>query len=175
MRIALTAAVVFGLDVVSKWWVQAHMRSGQSIPLWPGVLYITYVRNPGAAFGLLRHATVLFILVAVAAAVGIMTYGQRAAKGRPALQWALGLLLGGSLGNLLDRLLYGRVIDFVNVRFWPFVFNLADSAIVVGGALLLWMLLLPRPAPELSGRTSRSTTDERSSARSPEAPGGEAR
>ena len=146
MLIAVTAAAVFVLDVVTKWLVQTRMVPGESIRVIPGVLYIAYVRNAGAAFGLLRHGRPLFVAVALAVVLFIMGYGRRVARGKPLLGVSLGLELGGAAGNLLDRIVYGRVVDFIDVRVWPFVFNVADSAIVVGGVLLAWWLLRGTPA-----------------------------
>jgi signal peptidase II len=134
--IAVTAALVFLLDAATKWLVQARLRPGQSVPVLPPWLYITYVRNPGMAFGLLPHATWLFVLVAVLVMAAIVVWGQRLARGAPRVGVALGLLLGGAAGNLLDRLLYGRVVDFLDLRLWSYVFNVADGAIVVGAVVL---------------------------------------
>jgi signal peptidase II len=113
------------------------MVPDQSIPLVPPVLSLTYVLNNGAAFSLLRGGTPLFILVALALLVGIVVYTAR----HPRMPWlmviALGLLAGGSAGNLWDRVIWGRVIDYIHIIDWP-VFNLADSAIVVGMGLLVY-------------------------------------
>ena len=143
MAIALTALLVFGLDTVSKWLVATRMAPGQSIPAIPGFFYITYVRNAGAAFGLLQHRTPLFVAVAVAVIALIVAYGRRLAHGSRLLGVALGMLLGGAAGNLMDRVLYGQVIDFLDFRVWSFVFNVADSAIVVGAILFVLDLLRP--------------------------------
>ncbi len=141
MAIAVTALVVFGLDALTKWLVVAHMAPGESIPVLPGFFYITYVRNAGAAFGLLQHRTALFVAVAVLVIGLILWYGRRLARGSTLLGMALGMVLGGAAGNLVDRLTYGQVIDFLDVRVWAFVFNVADSAIVIGVALFALHLL----------------------------------
>lgn len=141
MLIAVTAAAVFLVDALTKWLVQTRLVPGESLPVIPGFFYITYVRNAGAAFGLLQHQTLLFIAVALVVIALIVTYGRRVAGSSTVMHVALGLLLGGAAGNLLDRILYGRVVDFLDFRLWPFVFNVADSAIVVGGALFALSLL----------------------------------
>jgi signal peptidase II len=140
LRIAAVAALVFAADFGSKWLVARRMWPGESIPVVPGMFHITYVRNAGAAFGLLQHQTAVFVAVTVVVIALIVAYGRQAARGEPLLTLALGLQLGGAVGNLLDRLRGGSVVDFLDFRVWP-VFNLADSAIVAGGALFAWFLL----------------------------------
>jgi signal peptidase II len=137
--LALTAGVVVAVDQITKAIVLAAMRDGESIRVLDGVLHWTLQRNPGAAFGLFRRAPVLFTVVAIVIAVVIVASAPRARDTLNAL--ALGLVLGGALGNLTDRLFRapgpfrGRVIDFIDFRVWP-TFNLADAAVVTGAALL---------------------------------------
>ena len=152
MRIGLVAAAVFLVDLLTKQWVATHLQTGQSIRVIPGLFSLTYVDNAGAAFGLLQNQTLLFIAITVAVVALILTYGRRAARHQPLLGLAFGLQLGGALGNLLDRLLYARVIDFLNVRGFPFVFNVADSAIVVGG-ILFAVVALREPEPRAESET----------------------
>jgi signal peptidase II len=141
VRIGIVAALVFALDWLSKHWVATHMVPGESLPVLPGFLDLTYVRNAGAAFGLLQGQTVLFLVITVIVIALILTYGRRAAQDSPLLGYAFGLQLGGAVGNLVDRVLYARVIDFIDFRVWPFVFNFADASIVVGGALFALVVL----------------------------------
>ncbi len=137
------AAVVLALDVVTKVVVVATVDPGADIRLLGGALYLTQLRNLGAAFSFAEGATILFSLIAVAVSVVIV----RTARRLFSTGWAtaLGLVLGGAVGNLVDRVfrdpgfLRGGVVDFVSVfapdgRVWP-VFNVADSAIVCGGIL----------------------------------------
>lgn len=137
----ILAGIVVALDQATKVIVVATMREGQSIPVVEGVLHWTFQRNPGAAFGLFTSLPVLFTVLASAIAVGILIYARRV--GDPATAASLGLILGGALGNLADRVtrppgvFRGHVIDFIDLRVWP-VFNLADSAVVVGAVLLIW-------------------------------------
>ncbi len=138
-NILYLAFMIVVLDRVLKIWVARSMGLGQSIPVIPHLLWITYILNNGAAFSLLRHGTWLFVVVAFLL-LGAVTYVAWRVKdlSRRAI-WGLGLLAGGSAGNLWDRLVSGRVIDYIHVRFWSgAVFNLADSAIVVGMSLLVW-------------------------------------
>ncbi|MHB1042555.1 MAG: signal peptidase II [Eubacteriales bacterium] len=144
---------VFLLDQGTKMLVQLAMYHGESIPVAPPVFYVTYILNPGAAFGLLAHQTELFISVTVLLVVGVILGYKRLRDGQILIKVALGLIVGGALGNLVDRLRYGMVVDFLDFRVWP-VFNLADSAIVVGAFLLAWQILRkagdePKKEPKL--------------------------
>ncbi|WP_322752318.1 signal peptidase II [Frankia sp. Cas3] len=133
-----TGFAVVTVDVITKIVVVAHLSDRAPIDLVPGVLDLRLTRNPGAAFSLAGGATVLFSLVAVAV-VAVIARTARTLKSTP---WAivLGLLLGGALGNLTDRIfrapapLRGHVVDWIHLHHWP-VFNVADSAIVIGGIL----------------------------------------
>ncbi len=118
-------------------WVSRAMYVGESIPIIPHVLWITYFLNSGAAFSLLLHGTLLFIAVAWIL-LGVVAYVVWKFPKLPARAiWGLGLLAGGSAGNLWDRMVTGRVVDYIHFRFWA-IFNLADAAIVVGMGLLVW-------------------------------------
>jgi signal peptidase II len=127
------------LDQTSKAMVQMLMYHGESIPVAPPVFYLTYILNPGAAFGLLAYQTPFFITVTVILAAGVLLGYNKLPQKRYLLRCGLGLIVGGALGNLVDRLRYGFVVDFLDFRVWP-VFNLADTAIVVGACLLVWDL-----------------------------------
>jgi len=114
------------------------MVEGQSIPLLPGLLRLTYVRNPGAAFGMLPNRTWFFVLVTCLIASVVLFAGRRLTGGDRLLQAALAIMLGGAFGNLIDRLIGDRrVVDFLELPHWP-VFNVADIAIVVGVTLYLY-------------------------------------
>ncbi len=134
------AAVVVGIDQVTKALVVSNLGEGESRHVIGGVLSWTLQRNPGSAFGLFRHLPVVFTVLAGLIALAIVVRGPRARDRLTAV--ALGLVLGGALGNLVDRIarppgaFRGRVIDFIDFHWWP-VFNLADSAVVIGAALLL--------------------------------------
>jgi signal peptidase II len=139
-----TAGGVLALDIVSKLLVVAHLTGREPLELIPGVLDLQLTRNGGAAFSVAGGATVLFTLVALVVVVVI----ARTARRLRSTGWVLvfGLVLGGALGNLVDRLvrspgpLRGHVVDWIHLHHWP-VFNLADSAIVVGAVLAVLMSL----------------------------------
>jgi len=144
-----TAAVVYALDRMTKLWVEAALAGRPPIEIVPGVLSFNYTTNSGGAFGLGRSAPWVFAGATVLVSVVIVFVSFRLDR-RP-LALALGLILGGALGNLTDRILNGpglsgHVIDFIDLQVWP-VFNLADASIVVG-AILLAMSSARREEPE---------------------------
>jgi signal peptidase II len=133
------AAALFGADRWVEGWILGHLPPGASVPVLPPLLWLTVTENRGAAFGLLQHRHWFLVAVAVVVMIGAILVLFRVRTLSRALVAGLGLVMGGAAGNLWDRLVSGRVVDYiyVNVGFWP-VFNLADAAIVVGMALLLW-------------------------------------
>jgi signal peptidase II len=116
------------------------MASGDSIPVIPGVLHITYVKNPGAAFGMLPNHQFIFLIVSVLVIMITLSYYWFARPVDKLSKVSFGLVLGGAFGNLIDRVYLGKVTDFIDFRIWP-VFNVADSAIVIGIGLVILMLL----------------------------------
>ena len=138
--VALTAvagAAVIG-DQVTKAVVRGHLQLDESLHVL-GPLSIHRVQNSGIAFGLFASATAI-VTVLTAVAVGWMVvFFARSGARHPVLPTALGLLIGGSVSNLADRVRLGHVTDFIDFRWWP-AFNLADSFIVIGVAVLLYAL-----------------------------------
>ncbi len=134
-----TAAITYAADRLTKVWVERSLTGRPPLSIIPGVLRLTYTTNSGGAFGLGQSAPWLFATATVIVAAAIVASSFRLHHVVTAV--ALGLILGGAMGNLTDRAtrgdgaLTGRVVDFIDVRVWP-VFNLADAAIVVGGLLL---------------------------------------
>jgi len=143
----LIALVTVGLDQASKLLVRARMIEGASRELLGGVLNLTFVRNTGAAFGLFPGYQPIFIATSVVVLIVIALYWRRSRPTAWPLVVALGLIAGGAIGNLIDRAFIGRVTDMFEFAFVEFpVFNIADSAIIVGvGILILWLLLTPDP------------------------------
>jgi len=135
------ALAVFIVDQGLKSVVEASMRLGESIPVIPGFLSITHLRNDGGAFGILGGSQLL-LLVGSAVAVGVVLWMLFSEQRSRLATLACGLILGGAAGNLLDRLSTGVVTDFVHFSFW-YVFNAADAAITVGVAALLLAALTP--------------------------------
>ena len=142
---ALVAGAVLVLDQATKAWVQSAFRLHESRPVIEGLAHLTYVRNPGAAFGFLAgrgedFRRPFFVAVTLVALAVILAVIRRIPSGRPWTLAALALVFGGAVGNLVDRLRWGEVVDFVDLFWgsyhWP-AFNVADSAISVGMAILL--------------------------------------
>lgn len=137
MLVYILAVIVFGLDQLVKYTVRTSMAVNQMIPIWPHVLVLDYIRNPGAAWGMFGHARYLLILIALIV-IAAVVYVQSRYRPKIGFQIGLGLVLGGALGNLMDRIVYGKVIDYIYFQIINFpVFNLADSAITIGVILIL--------------------------------------
>ena len=139
----LVAAAVFIVDRVTKNLVASQIEYGTEVAVIDHVVGITNLRNSGAAFGFAPAGAGLFLIASVLVAIGLAVYVAR----NPGDQWsfaALGLIMGGTVGNGYDRLVHGTVTDFINFHFWP-VFNVADSAISVGVVLLIASYLIRKP------------------------------
>ncbi len=135
----LPLAVVI-LDQFSKYIVVENMALGESIPIIEEVFHLTYILNPGAAFGMFAHNRLFFIAIAVVV-IGIIIWVRKEILASPwEVKAGCGLFLGGAIGNLIDRARQGLVIDFFDFRIWP-VFNIADIAICIGVGLIIWNLL----------------------------------
>jgi len=142
----LVLAVVLVLDQLTKWLITSNMAAGESIPA-EGFIRLTYVRNTGVAFGLFQDQGIILAIIPFLA-VAAMIWLYRSSPMPPILmRAALGLQMGGAIGNLIDRLRLGFVVDFVDVGPWP-VFNVADSSIVVGIAVLAWYFGTGRDRPD---------------------------
>ena len=142
--------LIFLADQVSKYLIATTFRIGESRPVLEPVLHLTYVRNTGGAFGLLKDWAPLLViisLVAIVVIVRIAVMRQTVSPRQRVGQYAVAAILGGALGNLADRLHLGYVVDFLDFRVWP-VFNIADIAITVGVGLLILELLWPPPPRE---------------------------
>lgn len=137
---------ILSLDQLSKFLSTKYLLLHQSIPIIKGVFHLTLIHNRGAAFGMLKDQVYLFILTAVICVVLIPLYlNRQRLKSLSLYNISLGFILAGALGNLIDRLFFGYVIDFLDFRIWP-VFNVADSAITIGAILLGWSILVKHDA-----------------------------
>jgi len=141
--LAIISAVIIALDQATKLYVDANFRLHESMPVIRGFFNLTYVRNKGAAFGILADNAVripFFITVSIVAMLGILWYINRIRNDQKLAVFSLSLVFAGAFGNLIDRVRLGEVIDFLDVFWqryhWP-AFNVADSAITVGVTLLL--------------------------------------
>lgn len=159
-RLLLTlATAVFALDQLTKWWIVMNVPfnpmhvhgGGGDLEIIPGFFYIIHVGNTGAAWSIFSGQSLLLALLAVATLVGIFFWRHSLGLRDRIVQISFGLLCGGIVGNLLDRLLHSHVIDFVDLHFGNYIyptFNVADSGICVGvGLYLLYSLRNPETKP----------------------------
>ena len=150
-RISLSAetAIPIGvliLDQLTKAWVRSSMSLNETIPVLGDVVRLTYIHNEGAAFGLSigEYSSQVFLVLAAIASVLVLYLLLTAPRAERMQRIALALILGGALGNIVDRIRWSMVVDFIQVgvagHFWP-IFNVADSAVTVDAAMLAWTYL----------------------------------
>jgi signal peptidase II len=158
------AGGVLALDQLTKWLVSTYLLTGQPVRVLGDVVRLTLVHNRGAAFGLFPGSRVPFIIVSVLAIAVVLYLFRRDAYRNALSRVLLGGILGGALGNLIDRVRLGYVVDFIEVGIgslrWP-VFNVADSAVTLGVITLAWILTRPgrhaaAPAEDTSGSSVAS-------------------
>ena len=149
------AAVVLIIDQLTKWYIRNSFSLYESVTVIDSFFHITHVRNAGGAFGLLNQAAStwrlpFFLAVSCVAVVVLLMFVRRVQPGQWWLLLALGSILGGALGNLIDRMLFGEVTDFLEFHwrnyYWP-TFNVADSCITVGMVILLVYSFVVRDEP----------------------------
>jgi signal peptidase II len=128
------------LDQISKNLILTNLHAGQSIPLIEGVFHLTFLQNTGIAFSLFQHSNTFFLILSACIILGLIYALIQTPSTEKLTQSLLGVIIGGALGNLTDRLFLGYVVDFIDFRIWP-VFNIADSGVtlgVIGLILILW-------------------------------------
>jgi len=161
----VVTAVVFALDQLTKAWISANMVSHDIRPVIEGIVRLRYTENTGAAFGLFQGGTGVLSIAAIAIITALVLSATRMGSRNLVLMVALGLVLGGAIGNLSDRLSLGYVRDFIEVYalradfggiVYTFpVFNVADSAITVGVLLIMAVLLFGNHEPQPKAETPR--------------------
>lgn len=153
MIVFILISFVLVADQITKHLIRDTMSLGQSIPVLGEVVRLTYVENPGIAFGIRVSHPWVFTVLSILASIGIVFYLVTQWKEGRWIKSSLALILGGAVGNLIDRIAFARVVDFVDVGFgtvrWP-VFNVADAAVVVGMFMLFITLYMQekKEAPE---------------------------
>ena len=155
--LALVAVAAVLADQLTKQIVSSRLGLDESIHVL-GPLSIHHVQNSGIAFGLFASATSIVIVLTGLAVAWMLAFFARSGARHPVLPVALGLVIGGSVSNLVDRVRLGHVTDFLDLRFWP-AFNLADSFIVVGVAVLLLTLIASEREPRRIRRAGVSPAD----------------
>ncbi len=138
----LISLFIILIDQWSKWAIVHKMNLYESVPIIQGWLHITSIRNTGAAFSLLQNQRWFFIILTLIIVVFIVVFIHKNSKKNKLFSFALAFILGGAVGNLIDRVITGQVVDFIDVRIIHFaIFNIADSAITIGVGLLIIDLL----------------------------------
>lgn len=136
MKLFFLAAFIILADQLTKHVVENSLYLGQSIPVIPEYFHITLVRNPGAIFGLMAHGRWFFIVVTVVALI-ILFFLMKNFDSYKFSRLGITLIVSGAVGNLLDRIRFGYVVDFVDFRVWP-VFNIADAVLCLGAVFFLY-------------------------------------
>lgn len=157
MNVLWLSVVIVIFDQITKLTVKAKFALHESINVWGEIVRLTYIENPGMAFGIRFGGKYFFTVFASLATVVILVYLYRIRRERLLSRGALALIFGGAIGNLIDRYAYGQVIDFIDVGIdfdtrWP-VFNVADSAVTIGMLILVFFVLFEREpqAAEVKG------------------------
>ena len=139
--ILITVGVVV-LDQFTKWLAVEYLIPVRTLPIIKDALHLTYVENPGAAFGMMQNSRWIFLLVSTVAIIAIIIYLIKFAPKNKLALLSLAFILGGGIGNMIDRVALGYVVDFIDFRLINFaVFNVADSFVCVGAALLIIYVL----------------------------------
>lgn len=135
----LFALIVIGIDQLTKWLIIQKMDLYESIPIIDHFFYITSHRNAGAAWGILQGQMAFFYIVTVFVIIGLIYYMEKYARNNKLTAVSLSLILGGAIGNFIDRLLRQEVVDFLDVMIFTYdfpIFNVADSCLVIGVILI---------------------------------------
>jgi len=143
----VSALLIVLVDQGTKLWAVQNLRDGGTVPLIGDILRLRYTTNTGSAFGLFQDQGTVLTVIALLVVGVIVFYYRRLPDHMLLVRLSLGLQLGGAVGNLIDRLHYGSVVDFIEFVLWP-VFNIADAAIVAGVALLAYYLIFLAPGEE---------------------------
>lgn len=137
--------LILSLDRLAKYLVAKNLQLNQSLPVIRNFFHLTLVHNTGAAFGIFKDQNYLFIAVSLFAIV-LIYFQLRQKNTHTALKISLVFILAGTTGNFIDRVNFGYVVDFLDLRIWP-VFNIADSSITIGAILLGYSILKSKKSP----------------------------
>jgi signal peptidase II len=135
-----TALIIILIDQITKFLVKTNFQLKESLPIINNIFHLTYIHNFGAGFGILQQQQLVLIFISLMVVGAIFYYFDRIKDKEILLQFLVGFILGGTIGNLIDRISYGFVIDFLDFRIWP-IFNVADSFVtvgVIGVIIYLW-------------------------------------
>lgn len=142
------------LDQVSKWLCMAYLKPAGSVTLIPGLLKLTYLENRGAAFGSFSDHRWVFMIFSSVAIVGVTVYLIAFSERNRLLRWSLALIISGGIGNMIDRVSLGYVVDMIDFYgIWPYIFNVADSFVCVGAGLAVLYCVLGMYQEYKKGKT----------------------
>ncbi len=126
-----TALIIIIIDQVAKFLIKTNFQLNQTLPIINNIFHLTYIHNFGAGFGILQHQKYFLIFISIIVIGFIFYYLDRVRNNERLLQMLVGFVLGGTIGNLTDRIINGYVIDFLDFGIWP-IFNFADSFVTIG-------------------------------------------
>jgi signal peptidase II len=139
--------IILAMDLATKYWAYNHLREVRSIPVIENIFHLTYVENRGAAFGILQDQRWVFVVVTIATLIFILWYLYNMEPEIRLLRIGLNLIFVGAVGNLIDRIYLGFVVDFIDFRIFP-VWNVADMAIVIGTVITIAVIIFYEKAIE---------------------------
>lgn len=148
MNSLIVILIVVISDQLSKYYISHVLLPQMSVPVIPQIFHITYILNAGAAFGILENKRLLFIIIALFILAGVGYFYRKIPQQYRLFRLGIGLMAGGAIGNLIDRIATGYVIDFFDFRIWP-VFNIADMAIVCGVIMMIYTILFMKKEAEM--------------------------
>ena len=133
------ALIIIFSDQLTKFLIRKNLQLNESIQIIKSIFHLTYLNNTGSAFSLFQGYNLFFIIFSVIVIIAIIHFVKKIKESQKLMQLAVSLLLGGTFGNFIDRIIYGKVTDFIDFRIWP-VFNVADSAVTV--SVIIFIILL---------------------------------
>jgi len=131
LTIFSTAIIIILIDQITKFLIKINFQLNESLPLIKNIFHLTYIQNTGAGFGILKSQTLILIFISLIVIGVILYYIGSIKEKEKLLQILVGFVLAGTIGNLIDRIAYGFVIDFLDFQIWP-IFNVADSFVTIG-------------------------------------------
>ena len=148
---------VIGFDQITKWLAVVYLQGSPSFPLWENVLHFTFVKNEGAAFGMLSNSRWVFMVISTVAIIGLSVYLFGFCKESNWVKASLAMIIGGGIGNMIDRIALGYVVDFIDFTLIDFaVFNVADSFVTVGAGILIVYLLIEQIAEMRANKAKKA-------------------
>ncbi len=158
--LALIIATIF-IDQITKWLATIFLRGVDTVPVIKDVLHLTYLENTGAAFGMLKNHRWVFLVLTTVTIIGLSVYLFKFAENNKILKTSISFIVGGGVGNMIDRLLAGYVVDFIDFRLIDFaIFNIADSFVCVGAALMvLYIFITPDKSKDKSKKEEAVSTE----------------